>query len=276
MKQELATVLFTHAIDNLPQTTWTQLQQIHAFLQVFAEYTDRLSKEVATTISEVLPALLVLSRHIESTIRLIGADEFMRNAILDLRNDFQSRFSKFLLPNDVFFEPIYCVATYLELRYRKLLDLHGGKLRVAAESERRRILDLSHLSYDNMSISVNAGESGNYLKDLFAMTETVPQSSDSSQSVFERELSRFLLLLQLDRKSCPLKYWLSLSESDFPLMRAYALDVLCIPASSASVERAFSAAGKSKSGDRNSLSPLNLEREILIRCNAKFLNILAK
>lgn len=70
----------------------------------------------------------------------------------------------------------------------------------------------------------------------------------------------------------PLTYWEDeQNHQRFPLLSALALDLLCMPASSAPIERVFSTAGESSVGKRNRLSDLNLEREVLIRKNRHFL-----
>lgn len=68
----------------------------------------------------------------------------------------------------------------------------------------------------------------------------------------------------------PITFWLE-NETKYPLLSSLAIDVLCIPASSAPVERTFSTAGESTSGRRNRLSDKNLEREVLIRKNRHYL-----
>ena len=68
----------------------------------------------------------------------------------------------------------------------------------------------------------------------------------------------------------PISFWIE-NEAGYPLLSSLAIDILCIPASSAPVERTFSTAGESTSGRRNRLSDKNLEREVLIRKNKHYL-----
>ena len=67
----------------------------------------------------------------------------------------------------------------------------------------------------------------------------------------------------------PITFWLN-NESAYPLLSSLAVDLLCIPASSAPVERTFSTAGESTCGRRNRLCSHNLEREIMLRRNRKY------
>ena len=74
--------------------------------------------------------------------------------------------------------------------------------------------------------------------------------------------------ITLAEKVDPVTFW---DESQYPLLSPVAIDLLCIPASSAPVERTFSVATESTTGKQNRLSDKNLEREIIIRNNKYFL-----
>ena len=54
-------------------------------------------------------------------------------------------------------------------------------------------------------------------------------------------------------------------SENLPLLSSLAVDMLCIPASSAPVECTFSIAGESTSGRRSCLSDKHLQREVLIQ-----------
>ena len=62
-------------------------------------------------------------------------------------------------------------------------------------------------------------------------------------------------------------------QEAYPLLPSLALDVLCIPGSSAPVERVFSTAGEATSTKRNRLGGKSFEREILIRKNTIYLYV---
>ena len=80
----------------------------------------------------------------------------------------------------------------------------------------------------------------------------------------------FLSLLTTSERLDPISFWTE-NEANYPLLSSLACDMLCIPASSAPVERTFSTAGESTSGRRNRLSDKNLKREVLIRKNKHYL-----
>ena len=76
--------------------------------------------------------------------------------------------------------------------------------------------------------------------------------------------------ITLAEKVDPVTFWIQ-NESQYPLLSPVAIDLLCIPASSAPVERTFSVATESTAGKRNRLTDKNLEREIIIKNNKHFL-----
>ena len=74
-----------------------------------------------------------------------------------------------------------------------------------------------------------------------------------------------------DRKLDPFDYWLKKKEQ-FPSLSRVACDILATPASTAPVERIFSSGGEVTRGKRNHLTDKNLEREIFLRRNKKYID----
>ena len=87
----------------------------------------------------------------------------------------------------------------------------------------------------------------------------------------EEELDRYFGATHIiDDKVDPVIFWVQ-QDKNYPLLSTVAKDVLFIPGSSAPVECVFSTAGESTCGKRNRLSDKNLEREVLLRKNRKYL-----
>ena len=68
----------------------------------------------------------------------------------------------------------------------------------------------------------------------------------------------------------PLQFWVETREI-YPTLSSVAFDILCIPGSSAPVERVVSIAGHATTGKRNRLSGKNLEHQIMIKANKYYL-----
>lgn len=90
---------------------------------------------------------------------------------------------------------------------------------------------------------------------------------------WEAELAHYTDLYQKNpvvTNEGSLQFWKQNSKT-FPCLSDLATDILCCPASTATVERMFSIAGEACSGRRNKLSGSRLECEILIRQNIHYL-----
>ena len=69
----------------------------------------------------------------------------------------------------------------------------------------------------------------------------------------------------------PFDFWNTIEN--YPIIIVpIACDILCVPPSTAPIERVFSTSGESTSGKRNRLTDYNLEREVLLRKNKKILD----
>ena len=73
-----------------------------------------------------------------------------------------------------------------------------------------------------------------------------------------------------ERKMDPLDYWVG-KLKDFPVLALIASHILAVPASTAPVEWIFSTSGDATRRKRNRLSWKNLERQIFIQRNKKYL-----
>ena len=65
----------------------------------------------------------------------------------------------------------------------------------------------------------------------------------------------------------PLDYWAENEAKYETILPLCAQDILCIPATSTPSERLFSASGLLASGVMSNISPVNLEKRVLIKVN---------
>jgi len=68
-----------------------------------------------------------------------------------------------------------------------------------------------------------------------------------------------------------LEFWLK-KRIEYPDLAQIACEILATPASTAPVERIFSSRGEVTRGKRNRLTDHNLEREVFLRRNKKYIN----
>lgn len=74
----------------------------------------------------------------------------------------------------------------------------------------------------------------------------------------------------------PLDYWINNNNGLVSKFKNVAMEILCVPASSASVERLFSKCGLSCLGRRNRLTDKNLRMEVVIKSNTKIIDKILK
>jgi hypothetical protein len=92
---------------------------------------------------------------------------------------------------------------------------------------------------------------------------TDSEIEDLIKSDMQSEITRYKARA-LRRSEDPLKWWKS-NGSDFPNLSKAARKYLCVPASSASVERLFSHAGKTIAADRANLEPYYASELVFLR-----------
>ena len=109
---------------------------------------------------------------------------------------------------------------------------------------------------------------------LLEREELDDQESDEMQiSKEEHQLNDYMKIKanSEDRRLDPFDYWVKRKEQ-FPSLSTVACDILATPASTAPVERIFSSGGEVTRGKRNRLTDKNLEREIFLRRNKKYID----
>lgn len=95
---------------------------------------------------------------------------------------------------------------------------------------------------------------------LFAFMDEDPTPQNNT------ELDLYLSESSPDLDADPLTYW-KVNQTRFPGLSALAKKYLCVPASSAPVERVFSSATKVNRPDRNRLTDMNFETLIYNKVN---------
>lgn len=91
---------------------------------------------------------------------------------------------------------------------------------------------------------------------------------DTSNSSADSEVEEYLSAPCIPLDTCPLAFWKS-HQSKFPVISQLVPRFLCIPASSAPVERLFSVAGKIFRPERCRLSDKTFETLMFVKCNNK-------
>ena len=105
-------------LDNLRLSDWKTLQSIHQLLKPFAEYTALIGGENYTTISTVIPVIMEINMHIQE----MKKNQDLATASNTLEREMKKRFGRYLDVSADDFEPLFLAATFLDPRYKLLLN----------------------------------------------------------------------------------------------------------------------------------------------------------
>ena len=88
----------------------------------------------------------------------------------------------------------------------------------------------------------------------------------------EQQLNQYIecRVSKEEKKLDPYEYWL-MKKNEYPDLSQIACKILAFPASTAPVERIFSSRGEATKGKRNRLTNNNLEREIFLCRNKRYI-----
>ena len=139
VRVELSQVLQELSWDNLPNSEWRQLDNLHLLLEPFAKYTAITSGETCSTLLMVIPVLTELNCHLDAVspyisyiliifgftlLSILQMKEIpgLRQLASVLQKELDHRFLTVLNPQFTGFNPLYVMATALDPRYSILLN----------------------------------------------------------------------------------------------------------------------------------------------------------
>jgi hypothetical protein len=133
-------------------------------------------------------------------------------------------------------------------------------------------------SHDSQSQAIPAATSSDAPKPLLSKRRRLAQGATATSvkrdTTVDEQIAKFIRILDegdfVPEVNC-FDFWREHSE-DYPAFADLALQMLSIPATSASAERLFSAAGVSASGRRTTIGPALLEAEAIAKYNKKLHN----
>ena len=285
VKPHLVEVLEEQEWESLSSSEWKRLQAIEKILEPFHHHTNITSAEDSTTIAMVIPVLKELELHLGEMKKPGSTVTVMADKML---TDMKKRFKFVTDAESDMFDPVYITSTYFNPAYKNVLSKQQEEL---AQVFIKQLI--SH--QDQYEVPAETQTEGN------PTIDPIPSCSESGEPQAKRfkHLSRLSKLLEVEeeqsrenrtpdkhdlelneyslasttieeRKMDPLDYWVG-KLKHFPVLAPIACDILAVPASTAPVERIFSTGGDATGGKRNRLTQKNLEREIFIRRNKKYL-----
>ncbi|XP_034096541.1 zinc finger BED domain-containing protein 4-like [Gymnodraco acuticeps] len=278
-KRTLATYSADHDLPaSFTPNQWILMENILSILAPFEQLTREISSSDAS-VADVIPLNAALKRLLRKEVETDRGVKTMKSTLLESVN---TRFA------DIYSDPLYCIATVLDPRYKDnyfdagkkqsardmiqaVLDKENPREEAAAHSTG----DVTQTTEKRARLSTAEEERGQppSLSDMFneIMEEnTTPNRLVTSSTA--QQLDDYLSEVPIPRSENPLGYWRN-KQDRFPDLAKVARKYLSAPCTSTDSERLFSAASHVLDEKRNRLMADKAEKLLFIKKNLpRFLN----
>ncbi|RXN30789.1 zinc finger BED domain-containing 1-like protein [Labeo rohita] len=260
--------------------TWQDtdvLESISRTLGPLLEFTDALSGEDYVSVSYIKPVL-----HLFNNTVLAAADDDteltkdMKRVLLEYLNE------KYSDPKTV---DLLDMASLVDPRFKDayIADDHQEFIKTRAVAEILSLLEvqaatvrepLPHTSTEAAAVGADCAEAAverQSKKVKRSLGSFFKKASDGTAALADREaieveLKSYLQTMQVDGETDPLDWW-RLHQANFPRVARLAQKYLCIPATSAPSERAFSFGGNIVTCHRSLLKPETVDKLVFLANN---------
>lgn len=255
--------------------TWQDLEGLESVNQALSplvEFTDALSGEDYVSVSYLKPVLHVLN----TKVLAAAVTKRIKGGILQYLND------KF---DDPATDDLLDMASLVDPRFKMayIADHRKDYIKTKAMAEMQALLEKQtqapsmqasssthsppHSSTEPAAAEVVEAKRMKRSLGSFFKKEHIPSTAALSvREAIDVELQSYLQTLEVEGEANPLDWW-RLHEANFPRVASLARKYLCIPATSAPSERAFSTGGNIVSCHRSLLKPENVDRLVFLAKN---------
>ncbi|XP_067300896.1 zinc finger BED domain-containing protein 4-like [Pseudorasbora parva] len=271
-KRVLATYIADH---DLPATftayQWVLIENVLSLLAPFEQITKEISSSDAS-VADIIPLLAALKRLLNKEAETDHGVKTTKSALLEAVS---TRFSQ------ADSEPLYCIATVLDPRYKDHYLDEGKKLHtremIQAELDLGKPLgdgdgQVMHSAGDENSAESKRARTADEprtvsLSDMFdeILQENTPFGRQRTSSTAQ-QLDSYLSEVPIPRSNNPLEFWRT-NQGRFPDLAQMARRYLSAPCTSTDSERLFSAASHIIDEKRNRLSCEKAEKLLFIKKN---------
>lgn len=256
--------------------TWQDIdvwESVNKTLSPLMEFTDALSGEEYVSVSYLKPVLHLLNNtvlpHSDGDTDLT---KHMKMTILHYLNDKYS---------DPATDDLLDMASFVDPRFKDTYITNDRKdyikTRAAAEIQQLLQMEAACTEPPPQTSTAATGESvqreakkmkrslGSFFKKACSQSQPCPAAL-SDRDAIEVEIKGYLQSLQVDGETNPLEWW-RLHQANFPRVANLAKKYLCIPATSAPSERAFSTCGNIITCHRSALKPETVDKLVFLANN---------
>ena len=246
---------------------WTTLENCLPFLQKVNNISETLSADKRPTIQEVIPELFVLQQELSAEVN--HHHKPSRKFFRMLKDELQKRF-----PLNGAEKQMNCLANFLDPRYKGLHLMEYKKFEETKKillAQEKEVTPSEETEAPESVINTDKERDQNSqinYHDLLRkrLQQGISTTSSPMPSKLALELDHYLDATAADEKVNILNWW-KLMKPQYPILSTYARKYLCIPASSATSERAFSTAGNVVTSRRTTMHVDNVEKIVFIKEN---------
>lgn len=267
--------------------TWQDLdglESVNKALSPLVEFTDALSGEDYVSVSYLKPVLHVLN----TTVLAAAEDDTkvtkrIKGGILQYLNDkYDDPATDDLLDMASLVDPRFKMAYIADHRKDYIKTKAMAEMQALLEKQTQAQTSSTQASSTQASSSTHSPthsstgpaaaevvEAKRMKRSLgsFFKKESIPgPAALPDREAIDIELQSYLQALEVDGEANPLDWW-RLHEANFPRVASLARRYLCIPATSAPSERAFSTGGNIVTCHRAVLKPENVDRLVFLAKN---------
>lgn len=231
------------------------LREIEQLLSPFEVATVRMQSEVVVTSSQILPTVVGLLKHLEK-LEVRHCTSIKSGLLSSLNNRC----------GHLFRQAHYLIATAVDPRFKLRWTTNNGDSSAAREAVLNEMHNIRQKTPGVQAPhgSLQQTESSIQQPDILFSYMNENSSTEASNAVTELVCYLSSPCSSLE----PLVYWSDAAcQKSFPTLYTLHLKHHCIPATSANVERVFSAAGYIASARRNRLGDESLELLVIAKCN---------
>jgi hypothetical protein len=283
---------------NLNDDEWTAIKQLIKILEPFASGTKLLEGSKYATISFIYDVVTEIQNGVYSTYNIepnsidlinpttifdddIGVEDpdddddvddhpkrrkILINTPQDCRDLIEKVKSALYMAIDEYWnvpQSEGMIATFLDPRCKSLnfaSELQKNQTKVLLKEiynkKKQELSGLNTIQQQQQS-QLQSSPTNSLLQNIF---------SNRNRREKQDEIEEYLMIEEVDIKTCPFKWWAS-QESHFPILSQLAKKYLAIPATSAASERLFSDAGNIMTVRRTNLLPSTFEHLVFCKRN---------
>jgi len=247
-KSEISKICSEENIDNIRVREWDLLQEYVNLFKPFNDITNEMSKGFETTISKVCSSILYLKHHLLRQTQI--GSELIKYSAEILIKEMEKKFDHFLDPkNEKFSEGIYIASNFLDPRFAGILNEQQRQYAKNFIKSYSQQFNKNIEKITEPEINIENPESltpfESFMETEFSQTSV---ETDDNLLDLDKQLINWIHIVGKTKVNLKTDAFFDFWKNDTSIddlldLKNIALNILCTPSSTATVERVYSAAG---------------------------------